>query len=64
MSDLKGDLEAIDGVGEKTAAKILDVLDDHGATESETSAYLEKARDAARAHDDRAAALYLRRAER
>lgn len=59
--DLKADLQDIDGVGEATADKILDVLADHDT--GERSRYLEKALDAADAGDDREAALYLRRAE-
>lgn len=59
--DLKADLQDIDGVGEATAEKILDVLADHGV--GERSRYLEKALDAADAGNDREAALYLRRAE-
>ena len=43
MSDLKDDLVAIDGVGEKTAEKILDVVEAHHETEhlEEAIAYLE-----------------------
>lgn len=58
--DLKSGLMAIDGVGEATAEKILDVLGDYDTTENP---YLQKARDAARAGNDRQAAIYLRRAE-
>ncbi|AFH21841.1 hypothetical protein OSG_eHP10_00155 [environmental Halophage eHP-10] len=60
MSDLRDDLEAIDGVGPATADKILDVLDAHdtGATDP----LLERAKDAAARGDDRDAAVYLRRA--
>jgi len=58
-NDLRDDLEAIDGVGEKTADKILDVLNDHT---TESSPYVEKAKDAANSGDYRAAGIYLNRA--
>jgi len=43
MSDLKGDLLAIDGVGEATAEKILAVVEEYQETEKlqEAIAYLE-----------------------
>ena len=62
MSDLKDDLTAIDGVGDATADKILDVLADHDTGESDP--LLEKAREAARQGDERKAAIFLRRSER
>ncbi len=60
MSDLRDDLEAIDGVGPATADKILDVLDGHDT--GETDPFLERAKAAAERGDDRNAAVYLRRA--
>ena len=61
MSDLRDDLTAIDGVGDATADKILDVLADHDTGGSDP--LLDKARQAARQGDERKAAMYLRRAE-
>ena len=60
--DLRDDLTAIDGVGDATADKILDVLADHDTTESDP--LLDKARQAARQGDERKAAIFLRRSER
>jgi len=60
MSDLRDDLEAIDGVGPATADKILDVLDAHDTDEPDS--LLERAKDAAAEGNDRDAAVYLRRA--
>ncbi|UBF23313.1 hypothetical protein M1M40_gp35 [Halorubrum tailed virus 29] len=60
MSDLRDDLTEIDGVGEATADKVLAVLADHGA--SDTDPLLEKAKAAAERGDDRNAAVFLRRA--
>ena len=60
--DLRDDLTAIDGVGDATADKILDVLADHDTGESDP--LLEKARKAARKGDERKAAIFLRRSER
>ena len=57
--DLRDDLTAIDGVGDATADKILDVLADHDTGESDP--LLEKAREAARQGDERKAAIFLRR---
>ena len=62
MSDLRDDLTAIDGVGDATADKILDVLSDHDTGES--GSLLDKAREAARQGDERKAAIFLRRSER
>jgi len=61
MSDLKDELQAVEGVGPATADKILDVLDAHdtGATDP----LLERAIDAAAEGNDRDAAVYLRRME-
>lgn len=58
--DLKDALQTIDGVGPATADDILDVLEDHAPKTAE-SRLLEKAREAAEAGDDRAAAMWLRR---
>ena len=60
--DLRDDLTAIDGVGDATADKILDVLSDHDTGES--GSLLDKAREAARQGDERKAAIFLRRSER
>ena len=60
--DLRDDLTGIDGVGDATADKILDVLADHGTGESDP--LLNKAREAARQGDERKAAIFLRRSER
>jgi len=58
-TDLRDDLEAIDGVGSATTDKILDVLSDHTTG---SSPYVEKAKDAAAEGDYRAAGIYLQRA--
>lgn len=58
--DLRDDLIAIDGVGEATADKILDVLAGH---DTSAGPWLTKAFEAAAAGDDRQAAVYLRRAD-
>jgi len=69
MSDLRDDLEAIDGVGPATADKILDVLDDNGVVHGQLQdakdddPLLERAKAAAARGDDRDAAVYLRRME-
>lgn len=55
MSDLKSDLTEISGVGEKTADKILALVDD------ESDAKLEKAKAAARNGDDRECRIWLQR---
>ena len=60
--DLRDDLTAIDGVGDATADKILDVLADHDTGVS--NPLLDKARQAARQGDERKAAIFLRRSER
>ena len=60
--DLRDDLTAIDGVGDATADKILEVLADHDTGESDP--LLEKARQAARQGDERKATIFLRRSER
>ena len=62
MSDLRDDLTAIDGVGDATADKILDVFADHDTGESDP--LLDKARQAARQGDERKATIFLRRSER
>ena len=60
--DLRDDLTAIDGVGDATADKILNVLADHDTGGSDP--LLDKARQAARQGDERKAAIFLRRSER
>ena len=62
MSDLRDDLTAIDGVGDATADKILDVLADHDTGGS--NPLLDKAREAARQGDERKAAIFLRRSDK
>ena len=62
MSDLRDDLIAIDGVGDATADKILDVLADHDTGASDP--LLDKAREAARQGDERKAAIFLRRSDK
>ena len=62
MTDLRDDLTAIDGVGDATADKILDVLADHDTGKSDP--LLEKAREAARQGDERKAAIFLRRSDK
>ena len=57
MTDLRDDLTAIDGVGDATADKILDVLADHDTGVSDP--LLDKARQG----DERKAAIFLRRSE-
>jgi hypothetical protein len=59
MSDLHDDLTDIQGVGDATADKILDVIQDH---DQEYRPILLKAFEAADRGDDREAAMYLRRA--
>ena len=62
MSDLRDDLTGIDGVGDATADKILDVLADYDTGGSDP--LLDKAREAARQGDERKAAIFLQRSER
>lgn len=56
---LSDDLQEIQGIGPAKADAVLDVLEDHGTTETP---YIEKAKEAAANGDDREAAIYLRRA--
>jgi len=60
MSDLKDELQTVEGVGPATADKILDVLDAHDTGEPDP--LLERAKAAAERGDDRDVAVYLRRA--
>jgi len=60
MSDLHDDLQTVDGVGEKTADAIVEVLDDHSPEYDE--GYMQKAKQAAQAGDYNTAGIYLRRA--
>lgn len=63
-SDLADDLQTVDGVGEKTAEKLIGVLEDGGYLgESKTDAYMEKAMRAAERGDYREAGIYLKRAD-
>jgi len=59
MTDLKDALVDIDGVGEKTAEKIMGVVSNYADKDTEL---LAKAREAAQEGDDRTAAIFLRRA--
>jgi len=58
-NDLRDDLKTIGGIGDAKADAILDVLSDHT---TESSPYVEKAKDAAKEGDYRAAGIYLQRA--
>jgi len=59
MSDLKDELQTVEGVGPATADKILDVLEAHDT--GETDPLLERAQAAAKRGNDRDAAVFLRR---
>lgn len=60
MSDLKDELQTVEGVGPATADKILDVLEAHDTPDDPL---LARAKAAAARGDDRDAAVFLRRAE-
>jgi hypothetical protein len=60
MSDLRSDLTDIQGVGDATADKVLDLLAEYDMGDDDP--LMEKAREAAAAGNDRDAAMYLRRA--
>jgi Holliday junction resolvasome RuvABC DNA-binding subunit len=60
MSDLHDDLQTVDGVGEKTADAIVEVLDDYSPEYD--GGYMQKAKQAAQAGDYNTAGIYLRRA--
>lgn len=60
MSDLKSDLTDIQGVGDATADKILDVLENHDT--GDDGPLMAKAKAAAERGDYREAAVYLTRA--
>jgi Holliday junction resolvasome RuvABC DNA-binding subunit len=62
MSDLRSDLQSVDGVGEKTAEKLISVLEEGGYLDSDDGPLMAKARAAAHEGNDRDAAMYLRRA--
>ena len=62
MSDLTDDLQTVDGVGEKTAEKLVSVLEVGGYLDSDDGPLMAKARAAAADGNDRDAAMYLRRA--
>ena len=62
MSDLTSEIQQIDGIGEKKAAQILEILEKHGVGRNDP--LLEKAREAALRGDERRAAIFLRRSER
>jgi len=58
MSDLQAELEQIDGVGEKTAEKIMAVVAEHGTHDDPL---LAKAQAAAEDGDTHKAIAYLKR---
>jgi Holliday junction resolvasome RuvABC DNA-binding subunit len=58
MSDLQAELEQIDGVGEKTAEKIMAVVAEHGTPDDPL---LEKAKTAAKEENTHKAIAYLKR---
>jgi len=60
MSDLKDELQTVEGVGPATADKMLDVLDAHDTPDDPL---LARATAAAERGDDRGAAVFLRRME-
>ena len=61
MSDLHDALQEIDGVGKKTAEKIVDMVDEHDTPDAERHPLLQKAIDRANEDNQREAAMYLRR---
>ena len=61
MSDLHEALTDIQGVGEATADKVIEIVGEYDT--GDTDPLLAKAIDAAHEGDDRDAAMYLRRAE-
>ena len=61
MSDLHDELTDIQGVGDATADKVLEIVGEYDT--ADTDPLLAKAIDAAHEGDDRDAAMYLRRAE-
>ena len=61
MSDLHDELTDIQGVGDATADKVLEIVGEYGT--GETDPLLAKAIDAAEQGNDRQAAIFLRRAE-
>ena len=64
MSDLSEKLQAIDGVGKKTAKKAVKVMEDHGTPDAERHPLLQKAIDRANEDNQREAAMFLRRYDR
>ena len=62
MSDLKEELQTVNGVGDATADKVLALVGEYDT--GETDPLLSKAIDAAHEGDDRDAAMYLRRYDR
>ena len=62
MSDLHEALTDIQGVGDATADKVLEIVGEHDT--GDTDPLLAKAIDAAHEGDDRDAAMYLRRYDR
>ena len=62
MSDLTSEIQQIDGIGEKKAAQILEILEKHGVGRNDP--LLDKAQEAALRGDERRAAIFLRRSER
>ena len=62
MSDLHEALTDIQGVGDATGDKVLEIVGEYDTGESDP--LLDKAREAARQGDERKAAIFLRRSER
>ena len=62
MSDLHDELTDIQGVGDATADKVLEIVGEYDT--GGTDPLLQKAIDAAHEGDDRDAAMYLRRYDR
>jgi len=58
MSDLKAELQEIQGVGEATAESVIEVLEEFGGY---NDPYLDKALAAAEDENHRQASIYLRR---
>lgn len=60
MTDLYEELQTVEGVGEATAHKIMEILGEQEAEYDE--GYMDKARQAAQAGNYHTAGIYLRRA--
>lgn len=64
MSDLKDALMTVDGVGDKTADELLEVLADMDMGEPEPDPLVEKATEEAREGNYRRAAILLTRSDK